>query len=84
MKDRERLALISTVYGTVVKNTTTFHGRVGGDLSYLLGAIAETLPACSPGPLPSRCQFSKSAGIVRILRCNFSPDHKVWSFIEIV
>lgn len=79
MTDRERLALISTVYGAVAKTTTTFHGRVGGDLSYLLGAIAETLPA-----LQRRCQFSKSAGIVRILRCNFSPENKVWSFIEIV
>jgi hypothetical protein len=72
MSDRERLIMMTVVYGAVLSGTNTFHGRTGGDLAYLLGAIVEDKKAA----------FSSRSQIVKILRDNFSPDHKVWSFIE--
>lgn len=77
MNERERLILISVIYGAVLNNTETFHGRVGGDLAYLCGAIAETL-------MTKKCEFSKKSRIVQILRDSFAPEHKVWTFIELI
>jgi hypothetical protein len=75
MSDRERLILMTVVYGAVLSGTNTFHGRTGGDLAYLLGAISEV-------GMNKKALFSPRSQIVKILRDNFSPDHKVWSFVE--
>lgn len=76
LTDRERLLLMNEVYDGVLNGTNTFHGRTGGDLAYLLGAISKV------GTGNKKAQFSPRSAIAKLLRDNFPLDHKVWSFIE--
>ena len=68
----QRIDAIEEVYGAVLNATGTFYGRAGGDLAYLLGAIAKG----------TSCQFRPGSAIVRALRV-LGQDHVVWDHITI-
>lgn len=77
-RNQQLLELSREVYGVVLTESVTFHGRLGGNLAYLLGAIASSTRKME------YCQFSTRSQIVTILRNHFPADHLVWEFIDLV
>lgn len=69
-----RIQLIQNVYDCALNATESFHNTVGGDLAYLMGAIAHG----------KHVELTARSGLVKMLVKEFGPDFIVWDYIKIV
>ena len=74
----ERAELAFDVYMRIYEATESFDaGNIGSDLAYLMGAIL------SPQATFVQRGKCEEQFVLKILRRKYSPEHRVWSFIEV-
>ena len=79
LTDVQRLQLIREVYESFLPETESFHGRTGGDLACLLGAIADRT-----GHETFQVHAGEDSEFLALLDLLFPDEHKAWEFIDIV
>ena len=74
----ERAELAFDVYMRVYEATESFEtGNIGSGVAYLMGAIL------SPHAEFVQWSEGEERDILKVVRREFLPGHKVWSFIEV-
>jgi hypothetical protein len=79
LTDIERIRLIREVFESFLPETESFHGRTGGDLAYLMGAIADRT-----GHETFQVHSGDDSEFLAFLDLLFPQQHMVWEFIEIL